>query len=187
MKKYICFALLISMLVLSFAGCSSKKSKAPEGKLSDIVEQIYKEKNPILRLETQELDLTNADLLKYNTGLNSASKVKEAVVSENMMRGGAAYSMVLLRVNDSKDTESAAKEMFEGINMAKWICVGADELRVATSGDTIMLVMMQNTLSDTITCKDIEDEFKKLCGGELDKTYEKILDNSTGGDGIGRK
>lgn len=187
MKKYICFTLLISILVLSFAGCSSKASNAPEGKLSDIVEQIYKEKSPGLRLETQELDLTNADLLKYNTGLSSASKVKEAVVSENMMRGGAAYSMVLLRVKDSKDTEAVAKEMFEGIDMAKWICVGADELRVATSGDTIMLVMMQNTLSDTITCKDIEDIFKKLCGGKFDKTYEKILDQASGGGGIERK
>ncbi len=72
--------------------------------------------------------------------------------------------MVLLRVNDSKDTKAVAKEMFEGINMSKWICVGADELRVATAGDTVMLVMLQDTLSDTITCKDIEDAFKKLCG-----------------------
>ncbi len=63
--------------------------------------------------------------------------------------------------------------MLDGINQNKWICVGADDLKVTASGDTIMLMMVQSSLSDTVTSDQIVDAFKTVCDGKVDLTLEK--------------
>lgn len=174
-------------MTLSIAGCGSSKdkiSKGPEGSLTDILDKIYALKDTGLRLETQDVDLTNSDILNYNTGLTDASKIKEAIVSEAMITS-QAYSLVLLRVKDSKDTKEIANDMLNGINQQKWICVGGDDLKVATCGDTILLIMVQSSLSDVVTSDQIVDAFKQVCNGKLDQVLEKSNSNdgtSTGSD-----
>ena len=75
-----------------------------------------------LPLETTELDLSDGDMFTAVTGLADSDKVKEAAYSESMM-GSQAYSLVVVRVKQSKYAADVADEMLNGINPAKWICV----------------------------------------------------------------
>ena len=134
--------------------------------LSEIIDMIYEKKPVELMVMTSSVDLTNADMLKYNTGLDSADKIKEAAVSEAMI-GSQAYSLVLVRVNDSADAADVAQSMKDGINTAKWICVQADDLKVSAYNDLVLLIMVDSQLSDTVTSAEITDAFKEICGGTL--------------------
>ena len=118
------------------------------------------------------LILPDADTLKYNTGLSDASLVKEAAVSEALI-SSQAYSLALVRVKDSKDAKTVAQEMLDGINQSKWICVSADDLKVAGCGDVVLLVMVASSMSDTVTAEQIVDAFKTVGAGKLDFTLEK--------------
>lgn len=73
--------------------------------------------------------------------------IKEAYFSESMI-GAQAYSLVVARVSDTDKIEEIKKEMFEGINTRKWICVEADQLRVVSCKDVIMLVMVSSRLAE---------------------------------------
>lgn len=134
--------------------------------LSEIIDMIYEKKPVEISVMTSSVDLTNADMLKYNTGLDSADKIKEAAVSEAMI-GSQAYSLVLIRVNDSADAADVAQSMKDGINTAKWICVQADDLKVSAYNDLVLLIMVDSQLSDTVTSAEITDAFKEICGGTL--------------------
>ena len=134
--------------------------------LSEIIDMIYEKKPVEISVMTSSVDLTNADMLKYNTGLDSADKIKEAAVSEAMI-GSQAYYLVLVRVNDSADAADVAQSMKDGINTAKWICVQADDLKVSAYNDLVLLIMVDSQLSDTVTSAEITDAFKEICGGTL--------------------
>lgn len=140
--------------------------------LSDIVSQIYEIKNPGIKTMDTPLDLTDVDSVKYNTGLDDSSKIKEAILSEAMM-SAQAYSMVLVRVNDANDAEVVAKEMLEGINPAKWICVSGDDLQIVTVDDLVLLIMVSTQLSDSVTSQEIVDAFANVSGKEFDSTLTK--------------
>ena len=90
-----------------------------------------------------------------------------AVVSESMI-GSQAYSLVLVRVNDPAKAEETAQAILDGVNPAKWICVQADDLDAAVSGDLVLFVMIGSQLA-----ADLIGAFKTLCGGTLDKELSK--------------
>ena len=73
--------------------------------------------------------------------------IKEAYFSESMI-GAQAYSLVVTRVSDTDKIEEIKKAMFEGIDTRKWICVEADQLRVVSCKDVIMLVMVSSRLAE---------------------------------------
>jgi len=137
-----------------------------EGELADIITAIYENKNPELNVGTMEVDINDADALKYNTGLIGNEKIEEVAVSEAMI-GSQAYSMVLVRLNDSADAKEVAEAMKAGIDQRKWICVEADDLRVVASGDVIMLIMVSTALSDAVTADEIVNAFTTVAGGNL--------------------
>lgn len=169
MKKKLWLVLLALAALSLFAGCAGSAdgmAQGPEGSLEEILEQIYEKKNTGLELETVTVDLSDADMVKRYTGLDSADLISEAVASEPMINA-QAYSMVLVRVANEKDTASVAAAMKEGIDQRKWICVEADDLRVAADGDVIMLFMVTSDLSDTVTAQDMVDAFREICGGTL--------------------
>jgi hypothetical protein len=176
MKKLMNTILVLSLILFSFTACNKVNTQetnaSPEGTMSEIIDKIYEQKEIALKVETQEIDLTDLNQLNYYTGLNEATKIKEAAVSEAMITS-QAYSMVLVRVNDKADTKQVAEEMLNGINQNKWICVGADDLKVATCGDTIMLIMVSTTLSDTVTADQMVDVFKTVSGGNTDQILTK--------------
>ena len=148
------------------------KPAAPSGSPSDIIEKIYAKKTVELPLGTTELDLSDGEMFTAVTGLASSDKVKEAAYSESMI-GSQAYSMVVVRVKKSKDATTVADEMLNGINPAKWICVEADDVRVAAYDDLVMLIMVSSSLEETVTGKEIVSAFKKVCGGSLDVSKKR--------------
>ena len=148
------------------------KPAAPSGSPSDIIEKIYAKKTVELPLGTTELDLSDGEMFTAVTGLASSDKVKEAAYSESMI-GSQAYSMVVVRVKKSKDAATVADEMLNGINPAKWICVEADDVRVAAYDDLVMLIMVSSSLEETVTGKEIVSSLKKVCGGSLDVSKKR--------------
>ncbi len=151
MKKITAIALALVMLV-SFAACGGEKAPATyEGTLTELCTKMY-EANPVefaVMTEGMEIDLSDAYNLEYYLGITNVEDIKEAIFSESMI-GAQAYSLVLARVNDTAKTEEIKASILEKINPRKWICVEANQLRVASSGDLIMFVMVDSNLGDTI-------------------------------------
>ncbi|MFV0343866.1 MAG: hypothetical protein ACK5JH_13420 [Anaerocolumna sp.] len=177
MKKSIIMSCMVVLMAFSLMACGTAAkeenvSKGPEGTLSEIIDKIYTEKALELPLATTDIDITDGELLKSYTGISDGSKVKEASVSESMI-SAQAYSMVLVRVNDTKDTKTVAEEMLAGINPSKWICVTADDIKVAGAGDTILLIMTATSYADMVTAADIVDAYQTVCDGTLDFTLDK--------------
>ena len=137
--------------------------------LAQIVEDIYAIKAPVFDAPVMPVDITDADALKYHTGLDSAEKIKEAIISESMM-GAIPYSLVIVQVKDMADTQAVAEEMKTGINTAKWVCVDADDLKVSGKDDIVVLIMISSMpdFAEYITPAQITEAFKEVCGGTLD-------------------
>ena len=148
------------------------KPSAPAGSPSKIIDKIYAKKAVSLPVATTELDLSDGEMFTAITGLASSDKVKEAAYSESMM-GSQAYSLVVVRVKKSKDASAVADEMLNGINPAKWICVEADDVRVAAYDNLVMLIMVSSQLKDTVTGKEMVSAFKNVCGGTLDVSKKR--------------
>lgn len=170
-------ALICVMMLLFCTGCGGNSGNqsaggntdsgvvnGPDGALSDIVEQIYGITDPQIGVGTIEVDLSDADVVKMYTGLDSTDSIREAVASEPMI-SSQAYSLVLVRTNSAEDAATVAAEMKAGINPAKWICVEADDLQVVACGDVVLLIMVSSQLS--VTSQDIVDAFREVCGGTL--------------------
>ena len=176
MKKILAL-FLAAMMAFGFAACNKPADDNNGGSgvsmsLNEIIDAVYK-KNPIdLSLETDSVDISNADMLNSFTGLDSADKIKEAVVSEPMM-GSQAYSFVLVRVKDAADAEEVANAMINGIDPRKWICVEADDVRVMVKGDVVALYMIDSEFGDEMSGDGIEAALTEVLGGSLDKVIKK--------------
>lgn len=136
------------------------------GSLAEIIDNIYANHTPIeLPLITMDLDLSDIDMVSYNTGLSSTDLITAASVSESMI-GSQAYSLVLVRVADAANAEAVAQEMHDNIDTRKWMCVEADDMRVVAYEDVVMLFMVGSELNLT-TADAMVEAFKAACGGEL--------------------
>ncbi len=169
--------ILVAMFMVLVTGCKKtegggKEQEALKGDLTSIIGTIYEKAKVDLKLENTPIDLTNKDMVKYNMGLDDASKVKEAVVSEAMI-GSQAYSLVLARVGNAADAEAVARDMLNGIDQRKWICVMADDLQIVTHNDLVMLVMVDSNLKDTVTSQQVVDAFREMCGKDFDLKLSK--------------
>lgn len=147
---------------------SADKVDLSDKSLDEIFELIY-EQHPIeIGVGSMEIDISDSNALKYETGLTDSSLIKEASRSGPII-GSIPMAMVLVRVNDSADAASVAQSMKDGINMRKWICVEADSLVVGTYGDVVMLFMVnEGEYSDVATVAEMLEAFKTVCGGSLD-------------------
>ena len=112
---------------------------------------------------TMPVDLADVDAVKYFTGLDSAEGVLEAAVFEPMI-GSIAFSMVAVQVAEGADAEATAEAMKNGIDTRKWICVEADDLKVAGFGDVVMLIMVNS--DSGMTSQSFVDAFAKVAGFE---------------------
>lgn len=144
-----------------------EKPTEPEKTLPEIIDSIYEIYPVKFKISTTECDLTDPEMLKYQIGLESVDKVLQAYTAGAMMTS-QAYELALVRVKDAADAEDIAREILEGANPKKWVCVWAESVRVAVSGDMILLVMA----SDEATT-GLVDAFKTVCGGELDLSLKK--------------
>lgn len=122
----------------------------PDSELSAMVDSIY-EAYPVelMMMQTTAIDLNDETWLTYNTGLSAekAALVDAGVKSESMT-GSQAYTLVLLRVKDAADAQTVADTMLDKMDPARWVCVMADKMRVATFDDKVLFVMTDSELTD---------------------------------------
>ena len=171
MKKWICLLLMIS-LILSLSACGRNKEMPLAGTMEENVNTIM-EKNPVEFMGgLMPVDLTDTSeeglwALENYTGLTSTEKITDVAVYEPMT-GSQAFSLVLVRVADAKDTKVVAQQMKANIDPRKWICAGADQVMAAGYQDTVLFIMVDSALGKT--AQSYVDAFRSLCGGKLDFT-----------------
>lgn len=184
MKKVICMLLALAMLA-SLTACGKSTADGTtagtmtettvpaahvEGTLEELLNRVIEE-NPVEFMGgVTNLDLTDTSedglwALKYNTGLDSADQITEAAVFEPMI-GSLPFSMVMVRTADGADSRVVAEAMKSGIDTRKWICVEADDLKVAGYADVVMLIMVSS--ANDQTAQSFVDAFQKAVGGDLE-------------------
>ena len=126
--------------------------------LTTLVDKIYEGLELFPSLATMELDLTDMDMVTYETGLTSVEDVDGIVVSAPMM-SSQAYSMILVKAKDSSKADLIAKEMNDNVNPNKWICVSAEKVYATSCGNVAFLVMTNADMAN-----DVYENFKKVAG-----------------------
>lgn len=143
--------------------------------LSGIVDKIYEgvdnDKMPG-SLQTQEIDVTDAELVAFMTGLENGDDLEYLVVSEPMM-SSQAYSLLIAKVKDGVDASKVAEEMCENVDIRKWLCVTAEQVYATNCDDVVFLVMTNKETADTIY-----NEFKEVAGkvGEMHTREEEEIE-----------
>ena len=172
MKKVLSVVLALA-LVLSMTACGGKKNQETEAaalKVEGSMEELLNktiEKRPVEFMGgVIPVDLTDSSedglwALKNYTGLDSAEKISEAAAYEPMM-GSLAFSMVMVRLAEGADAKAVAESMKSGIDPRKWICVEADDLKVAGFGDVVMLIMVNS--DSGMTAQSFVDAFAQVAG-----------------------
>ena len=174
MKKFVAIVLALS-LVLSLAACGGKKNQETEaaaltveGSMEELLNKTIEQRPVEFMGGVIPVDLTDSSedglwALKSYTGLEDAAQISEAAAFEPMM-GSMAFSMVLVRTVEGADSKAVAESMKSGIDTRKWICVEADDLKVAGFGDVVMLIMLNS--DSGMTAQSFVDAFAKVAGFE---------------------
>ena len=180
MNKIVKIVIAIIVAIVIIMGVNLFRNSTPKQKSNlninnndDLVSLIYQIYEGVTiempKLQTQALDVTDANMVKTFTGLDSTENIENLVVSEPLM-SSQAYSLVLVKVKDGANINDMAKAMNENIDVRKWICVSAEKVYTATSGNVICLVM-----TNADTAKAVYDSFKTIAGG-IEKEYERTVE-----------
>ena len=165
--------LAVIMLVRGRGNETSTSKFETVDDVKKIVKSIYNELGDKLpELAFQNVD-TSLDSLKSYTGLSDSSNVEFAVVSEPLMNA-QAYSLVVLKVKDVSKIESMKQEMYDNIDMAKWICVSAEKLYITNSDNIIFMVMASDDWATPVY-----NGFKKYVNNNIGKELTKTDSGST--------
>lgn len=166
MSKKTLWTIIAVVAVLAVVVCvvvfSSSKETGIEGSLEDIMGKIYSgiPSDNLPALETMQLDAEN---IKQFVGTDEIS-FKEALVSEPMI-SSIPHSVVLLRLNDSKDAASTVAKIKESANPRKWVCVEASNVIVKSKGDLVILIMCDSEIDveeNTEIAPKLESNFNNL-------------------------
>ena len=170
--------LVIALFVIIMFIVGKSKESVSKFKTSDdlknMINTIYNELGDTLpALDFQNID-SSTESFKYYTGLSDSSNVEFFVVSEPLMNA-QAYSLVVLKVKDTSKIETMKQEMYNNINMAKWLCVSAEKLYITNSDDIIFMVMASDNWATPVyngfkkyVNNNIGKELTKTEGGNLD-------------------
>lgn len=176
MKKLICAVLALS-LVFAMTACGGSKPEettAPAANVEGTMEELL---NKVIEARPVEfaggvfpIDLTDTSedgawTVKSFTGLEDASQLSEAAAYEPMI-GSIPFSMVMVRVSEGVDSKAVAESMKSGVDPRKWICVEADDMKVAGIGDVVMLIMVST--SGDMTAQSFVDAFQSVAGRNCD-------------------
>ena len=107
-----------------------------------------------MEVTTTELDLGDADLISYHTGLSDLSGIEGIYLSESMM-SSTAYSAVYIRTTDEADAEAIRQQLMDNINPAKWTCVTAEQQYAVLLGNDIFFVMGHQDTASAVLEKAI--------------------------------
>lgn len=190
MKRWIALALAL-VLALSITGCSCQKQPQQEpsqqtqqtkpsqqqsatltGTMEENINKIMAQ-NPAdfmggtMLLDLKDTSEENLWMLKSYTGLESFEAITDGAVYEPMT-GSQAFSLVLVRVANTADAKTVARQMKENIDPRKWICVGADQVMAAGYGDVVLFIMLDSALGKT--AQSYVDTFASVCGSKPDFT-----------------
>ena len=172
----IALAVVMLVVIMLVRGRGSETSTSKFETVDDVktmVKSIYSDLGDTLpALEFQELN-SSTESWKRFTGLSDSSNVEFAVVSEPLMNA-QAYSLVVLKVKDTSKIEDMKQEMYDGINMAKWICVSAEKLYITNSDDIIFMVMASDDWATPVY-----NGFKKYVNNNIGKELTKTESGST--------
>lgn len=80
------------------------------------------------------------EFMTHTLGLADATHVAAAVSCQPMMQPNA-YSLYIVRVDDSKQVSAVADDFAANLNWGKWVCVRADYALVAAKGDLVLCLM----------------------------------------------
>ena len=143
--------------------------KIESGKdMKSMLKSIYsKNKNVLPELETEEIDVSNSDLVTSYTGIQSPGNVESLVVLEPLM-SSQAYSAVALKVKSNANIETVKEEILNNVDMRKWICVSAEKLYITNYNNIIFFVM-----SDEDWATATYNSFKEYVGNEIGKELQK--------------
>ena len=176
MKKMICAILALS-LVFALAACGGSKPKettAPvaniEGTMEELLNKVIEQRPVEFSGGVIPIDLTDTSedgawAIKSFTGLEDASQITEAAAYEPMI-GSIPFSMVMVRTAEGADPKAVAEAMKSGVDPRKWICVEADDMKVAGVGDVVMLIMVSTT--GDLTAQSFVDAFQTVAGRNCD-------------------
>lgn len=147
MKKKISLVLLVIMVTLLCSACG-KKEENIKGNLPDLMNKLYENLDGFSTENLQQVAFTK-DEQEYFIG-DVSFDYKDALASEPVM-SSVAHSVVLIRLNSSKDAEKAKKEIKEKVDPRKWVCVEVEEKNVIveSKGDLVLLAM-DNQYSEAI-------------------------------------
>lgn len=176
MKKLICAVLALS-LVLAMTACGGSKPEettAPtaniQGTMEELLNKVIEQRPVEFAGGVYPIDLTDTSedgkwAVKSFTGLEDGSQLKEAAAYEPMM-GSIPFSMVMVRTDEGADPKAVAESMKSGVDPRKWICVEADDVKVAGCGDVVMLIMVST--SGDLTAQSFVDAFQSVAGRNCD-------------------
>ena len=178
MKKFFAMMLALAMM-LSMVACggttAEPTTEATEpaltlaGTMEELVNQVVTEQPVEFMGGIIPVDLTDTSedglwAIKSYTGLDSAENITDVAVFEPMM-GSIGFSLVMVRTT-SDAAKSVAESMKAGIDQRKWICVEADDLKVAGFGDVVMLIMVDST--NGMTSQSFVDAFGKVIAAQFE-------------------
>lgn len=179
-KKTILYAVAIALLVLIFGifiKLNSNKQVSTINSASDMkkmLKTIYSNaKTDLPSLSTEKVDLSNTDIVTSYTGLKTANDIDLLVVSEPLINA-QAYLVAVIKVKDNVDVEKVKTEIYDNIDMRRWICVSAEKLYITNNGNVIFLVM-----ADDNWAKPVYDEFKAYVNNSIGKELEKTNDEGS--------
>ena len=146
-----------------------------EKDMKNMLKSIYsKNKDVLPELETEEIDVSNSDLVTSYTGIQSTGNVESLVVLEPLM-SSQAYSAVALKVKSNANIETVKEEILNNVDMRKWICVSAEKLYVTNYNNIIFFVM-----SDEDWATATYNSFKEYVGNKIGKELQKSGEEDIG-------
>ena len=149
----------IAVVAVFFLG--GKTEKNVEGTLTELMAKVYagipEENLPML------MDIpVDAESVEGFLGTTEVS-FKEAVAKEPMI-SSVPHSVVLVRLNDAKDADTAVEKIKASVNPRKWICVEASNVIVKSKGDLVILIMADTemTSAEEAIAPKLEANFDNL-------------------------
>ena len=74
----------------------------------------------------------------YSAGLTSAEGVTAGAQAQNMMMGGAVYSLVMVKADN---TDAVAADFEAALDWGKWVCVRPSNAIIAVKGNMVLCLM----------------------------------------------
>ncbi|MCI9366184.1 MAG: hypothetical protein HFJ54_06580 [Clostridia bacterium] len=169
-------AIIIAIIVGFFVMKPKKELKLQTTEeIQNMLNTIYSSgKVELPSLDTAVIDKNDTMQVTSFTGLQSSENIEELVVSVPFINS-QAYSLAVIKVSEKADIDKMKKEIFDNIDMRRWICVSAEKLYITNYENVIFLVM-----SSEEWAKPVYEEFKKYVendiGKELEKTEEENIE-----------